>query len=268
MWLAIVLAARLGAQTNVAAKPEFLPHPAESTKRIEYFLAQPHGAGPWPMLVFVHGHQDGDRPGGAVYATTGMLQRTAAKGILAAAVSQPGYGQSDGPPDFAGPRTQDAIIAVVEHLRGRRDVRSDRVGLYGYSRGAIAAAMVGVKLPSLRVLILGAGMYDVRDGYRRLDRSRPELDGLAKNMEREIGTAYAERSALPLAGRIQAATLLLHGEKDDRCPLQGAKQLAEALERSGTPVTLEVFPNAGHGIPPAQREKPIDAFIERWLLTR
>jgi dipeptidyl aminopeptidase/acylaminoacyl peptidase len=248
-----------------------LQHPTDHAKRIEFLWTKPTGAGPWPLLVFVHGHQDGARPGAAVYATQGTLQNMAQRGIVAVAVSQPGYGRSDGPPDFAGPFTQKAITAVIEYMRDAPYVMRDRVGLYGYSRGAIAAAVVATQLSGLRMLILGAGMYDLEDGHRRLNRSVPELDGLAKNIEREAGTSresFRDRSVLPVARRIKAATLLLHGAKDDRCPVDQAKELASQLERVGTQVTLTVFPEAGHGIPSADREGPINAFIDRWLLER
>jgi dipeptidyl aminopeptidase/acylaminoacyl peptidase len=249
----------------------FLPHPHDSTKRIEYFIAKPADSGPWPVLLFVHGHQEGDRPGAAFYKSQGTLQQMAERGIVGVAVSQPGYGQSDGPPDFAGPRTQAAIVTVIDHLRRQPFVIADRVGLYGYSRGAIAVSMVATQVRDLAVLILGAGIYDMADAYKRLDRSVPQLDGLARNVEREAGTsreAFLQRSALPNAPRITAATLLLHGARDDRSPIGGAQQLAEALRGGGVPVTLEIFPDAAHSIPAESRVAPINSFIERWLISR
>jgi dipeptidyl aminopeptidase/acylaminoacyl peptidase len=61
----------------------------------------------------------------------------------------------------------------------------------------------------------------MKDAYQRLDRSVPELEGLAKH-----------------------------------------------LDRAGTPVVLNIFPDAGHSIPAGDREAPINAFIDRWLLGR
>lgn len=45
------------------------------------------------------------RDGGESYVKVGRLGMMAARGYVAAAVSQPGYGNSDGPPDFCGPFT-------------------------------------------------------------------------------------------------------------------------------------------------------------------
>ena len=51
---------------------EFVRHRADAAKLIELFWAKPEAAGPWPAVVFVHGHQDvRNRIGGTVYAETG-----------------------------------------------------------------------------------------------------------------------------------------------------------------------------------------------------
>ena len=81
----------------------------------------------------------------------------ATRGYVAAAVSQPGYGKSDGPPDYCGPFTQDAVQAAVEFLRRQTFIDPTRIALYGYSRGAIVASMVATKVAAV---VLGAGAYD------------------------------------------------------------------------------------------------------------
>ena len=191
-WLCIggiALGMPLTAQQFSGVTTAFIPHPTDSAKRVEFLCAKPNGTGPWPMLVFVHGHQVGSRVGGSVYVTQGTLQRIAERGIVAVAVSQPGYGQSDGPPDYAGPTTQAAIAAVIERMRQESYVMRDRVGLFGYSRGAIAAAMVATRITDLKIVILGAGIHDLQDRINRLDRSVPQLAGIAENIEREAGNS-------------------------------------------------------------------------------
>jgi dipeptidyl aminopeptidase/acylaminoacyl peptidase len=195
----------------------------------------------------------------------------AERGVVAVAVSQPGYGKSDGPPDYAGPSTQAAMAAVIERMRQESYVVRDRVGLFGYSRGAIAAAMLATRIRDLRVLILGAGIYDLKDRYERLDRSSPQLAGIAANIEQEAGTsaqAFRARSVLHIVQAIKATTLLLHGANDDRSPLDGTEKFARKLKEGGTRVELKIFPEAGHFIPIADQEQAINAFLDRWLLTR
>ena len=78
------------------------------------------------------------------------MGRMASRGYVAAAVSQPGYGQSDGPPDFCGPYTQAAVMKAIDFLRQMPVVQPQHVALYGYSRGAIVASMVVTRTHSWR----------------------------------------------------------------------------------------------------------------------
>ena len=72
---------------------------------VELFLAKPDGQGPWPLIVFVHGHQSAPRPGARVFirldrrpalATVdeGRLEQMRQRGYVAAAVSLAGYGDT------------------------------------------------------------------------------------------------------------------------------------------------------------------------------
>jgi dipeptidyl aminopeptidase/acylaminoacyl peptidase len=63
--------------------------------------------------------------------------------------------------------------------------------------------------------------------------------------------------------------LLLHGERDYRCPVIGGMAMFTALQLRGVPSELVIFPDEGHWI-----EKPRNAeawygavlgWLERWL---
>ena len=242
---------------------EFLSHPDEPSKRIEIFWARPAGEGVFPILIYIHGHQEGPRPGAAVYATGDILKREAARGWVAVAVSQPGYGKSDGPPDFCGPRSQRAVIAVIDHFRRQPFVDARRIGLYGYSRGAVVAAMVATRVQDLAALVLGGGIYDLKETLPRL------APGIQQNIEMEAGKsdeAFRARSAMQLAEQIRTPTLILHGEIDDRASAESARRFGARLEKAGTAVKVVIFPATGHGIPPAERAPHVDPFLARYLL--
>jgi len=262
--LVIVGIARVLAQpaSIEPVRSESLAHPDEQRKRIEVFWTKPSGEGPWPVLILIHGHQMGDRPGAKVYVESGGLERFAAPGMLVAAVSQPGYGKSDGPADFCGPRSQRAIIAAIDYFRKQPFVDAKRIALFGYSRGAGVAAMVATRVPDLAAVVLGAGIYDLRATYSRLE------PGIQQNIDREAGTseeAYRVRSAIFHVDRIKAPTLVLHGEQDDRASAESAKAFGAALEKTGTPVRVVIFPGVGHGIPPAQQNAEWAPFLRQHL---
>src|SRR6266436_5466393 len=135
---------------------ELLPHSPDRAKAVELFWAKPEGNGPFSAILFIHGHQEPSRPGGSVYAKTGRLALMAKRGFVAAAMSQPVYGNSAGPPDFCGPFTQQAAFAALDFLRRETFVKPGKVALFGYSRGAIVAAMVATQDSALATVVLGA----------------------------------------------------------------------------------------------------------------
>jgi dipeptidyl aminopeptidase/acylaminoacyl peptidase len=228
-------------------------------RKIELFLAKPASPGPAPTVLFIHGHQEGPRNGGEIYVASGRLGIMARRGYVAAALSQPGYGNSDGPADFCGPVTQDAALRALEYLRGLPFVDADKIVLYGYSRGAIVAAMVATRDARLAAAVLGAGAYDFFSWYPT------PLRGIDRNIEAEAGTsaaAFRDRSALYHADRIRAAVLLLHGERDERIPVQQAQAFGAQLAARGVAVRLKIFPNAMHSIPSEEQFREVYPFLD------
>jgi dipeptidyl aminopeptidase/acylaminoacyl peptidase len=125
---------------------------------------------------------------------------------VAAALSQPGYGNCGGQPDFCGPFTQQAALVALDFLRQQTFVKPGKIALFGYSRGAIVAAMVATQDQSLAAAPLGAGCYDFFTW-------NPTTPGIAWNIAEEAGTsseAYLARSAIYHAEKIKAPGLLLH----------------------------------------------------------
>jgi dipeptidyl aminopeptidase/acylaminoacyl peptidase len=240
----------------------FLPHHQNSSKKIEVFWTKPEAPGPWPAILFIHGHQEQLRNGGEAFVRTGRLGIMASRGYVAAALSQPGYGNSDGPPDFCGPFTQEAVLVAIDFLRNQPFVNPHKVVLYGYSRGAIVASMVATKDPKLTAVVLGAGAYNFFSWYPT------PLRGIDANIEREAGTsaeAFRARSAIYHADKIKVPVLLLHGAQDERVPVQQTEAFAEKLQAHGVAVKLKIFPNARHGIPIDDQYREIYPFLEQSL---
>jgi dipeptidyl aminopeptidase/acylaminoacyl peptidase len=240
----------------------FLPHRQHPSKQIEIFWTTPVGAGPWPAVLFVHGHQEPFREGGEAYVKNGRLGRTASRGYVAAAVSQPGYGHSDGPPDFCGPYTQDAVLGALAFLRTQPFVQPHKVALYGYSRGAIVASMVATQDPQLAAVVLGAGAYNFFHWYPT------PIRGIDANIEHEAGTsaaAFRARSAILHVDTITAPILLLHGAQDERVSVQQAEAFADALRAKQIAVRVKIFPHARHRMPIEAQDREIDPFLEESL---
>jgi len=242
-------------------------HPDLPTATIEYFIEQPKGPGPWPTIIFLHGHQDFSKNvGGRVFADWGVLQRFAREGYLAVSVSLPGYGNSTGPRDFAGPYSQNAVVAVMDYLKKEKRSIPDRIVLHGTSIGAVTSALIGARDEHLAGLVLISGLYDLPSFFEQ-NGSTAALEVKAAAVAQTGGglDALRSRSALLVADRIKAETLILNGALDDRTDASQARQLAAAITAAGGDATAQIFPNAGHEIPLADREAIIAAFMRQTL---
>ena len=74
---------------------EFIPNPVAPGERIEFFWDKPEGPAPFPVVVFLHGHQEPGpgRIGGRAFIDYGVLEAYARAGVLAVSVLQPRYGE-------------------------------------------------------------------------------------------------------------------------------------------------------------------------------
>jgi dipeptidyl aminopeptidase/acylaminoacyl peptidase len=241
---------------------EWLPHSQDRTKKVELFWAQPAGEGPYPAVLLIHGHPEQLRNGGKALVKAGCLGRIASRGYVAASVSQPGYGHSDGPPNYCGPFTQEAVVVALAFLRTQPVVHPQKVALYGYSRGAIVASMVAIRDPTLAAVVLGTGAHDLATLYPT------GIRGIDANIRQEAGTsveAFPARSAIYHADKIEAPVLLLHGARDECLPVRQPEAFAEQLKAQGVAVKLQIFANATHRIPMDEQDQEISPFLEQFL---
>ncbi|MDF3034623.1 MAG: Alpha/beta hydrolase family protein [Alphaproteobacteria bacterium] len=253
---------------SCGANPYFIKNSRENKKQVEYFVKYPPKLREKnPLIILIHGHQEGLRPGGKDFFEDGSLERYAQKGFIAVSISQPGYGKSDGSPDFCGPLSQAALKSVITIFKKRSDVNPDKVFLYGISRGAVVAAMVATQDPSLGGIILNAGIYNLRTviGQKNLPNITKVAEGMIANIEKEAGLngeSMHLRSAVDYVTKIKSPVLMFHGINDDRNPVSQAKEFHENLLKSGVSAELYLFP-CGHCTPIEERKLLVDKFLDK-----
>src|SRR5215467_5055003 len=80
-------------------------------KTVEAISFQPAGDGPFPGVLMIPGFE------GTARDLVPLGIRFANARLAGVAVSQPGFGKSDGPPDFVGPRTLEVLTAAYRKLQ-------------------------------------------------------------------------------------------------------------------------------------------------------
>lgn len=249
------------------ADAQLMAHPDDNTAKIEYFVEQPLGAGPWPTIIFLHGYQPPSaRIGGRAFVNWGVLQRYREQGYLAVSVSLPGFGGSTGQEDYAGPFAQHAVQSVIEKLRSDQLAMPSKVLIHGVSLGAVTGALIGANDNQIAGLVLISGLYDFPQYFSGRMSSGTAL--VKRVIDQQTGgsmEALRARSALPLAAQIKASTLILNGAKDDRTDPNQAVRFGEAINKSGGKAIAHIYPDFGHEIPVSAREAEVQAFIDATL---
>ena len=226
-------------------------------KHVEAISFEPRGDGRRPGLLLIPGHATTARdwiPNGLTYARNGFA------GL---AVSQPGYGTSEGPGDYVGPRTIKVLIEGYRRLQREPFVDAKRMGIVGYSRGGMAASLLAVQLSDVKAAVLGGGVYDFKRAY-----AETAFDGIRENMKAETGMtddAIKARSSILRMEDLRCPVLILHGEKDLNVPVSQAYLLRDRLTALKKEFEIQIFPDRNHAIGPENLYKYSLDFLRRKL---
>ncbi len=224
---------------------------------VEAVVVRPEGGAPRPAIVLVPGFSR------TAYDMLPVAVRLAREGFVPIAVTQPGFGASAGPADFAGPRTYAALPAAAERFAAEPYVDRARRGIYGYPRGGLAAAPLAGRTDLFRAAVLGGGIYDFEAAFRQVS-----LPGIVENMRAEAGdSAEAIRFRSPIHDLegLDGPVLIVHGENDANAPLGQARALAARLAELGREDELIDDPGRDHALAVADIVVPAAAFFRRHL---
>ncbi|HUS12360.1 MAG TPA: prolyl oligopeptidase family serine peptidase [Pyrinomonadaceae bacterium] len=225
--------------------------------RIEALSFQPAGEGKFPGLLLIPGYQRSAPD----YLNLGRI--LGQQGFASVAVTQPGFGKSEGKADYVGPNTIYALKAGFDKFQHEPYVDKKKMGIFGYSRGGMAASLLAVRLPELRAAVFGAGIYDFKTAYDEI-----KMEGIRENMKLESGMtekAIKDRSSLFQMKNLPCPVLILHGEKDQNVPVSQALLLRDRLTKLHKVFEIKLFPNAEHSIPTDEFVPLVIDFFNRRL---
>lgn len=153
-------------------------------------------------------------------------------------------------------------IAACQYLCHTGRVDPKRIAIRGTSAGGMTVLLA---LAESDLFAAGVSLYGVTDLYAlAMETHKFEshyLEGLIGPLP-DSEALYRARSPQNVVARIRAPVLLLHGMEDRIVPPEQARQLARALQKSGTYCVLQEFPDEGHGF---RRESTIRAAFEAEL---
>jgi len=215
---------------------------ASDKSKMEGLLFKPHGDGPFPALIMIHG-----------YGADCFLFKDSGKGYgkinyVVLAPSMIGFGRSKGYSDFGGPKTLKGLSDGIEYLKSLPYVDKNKIVIYGFSRGAHAASLLITQSKDVKAAVLIGGIYDFEKHYNYIYTREPKT---RKLIEDEVGVSkkeWAKRSVINYIENIECPIFIIHGEKDERSSTEQANLLADALSKKQKAFELFIVPGADHGL--------------------
>jgi dipeptidyl aminopeptidase/acylaminoacyl peptidase len=246
------------------------------TRRVEIYWQKPSVVDgknqKYPAIIYVHGMQKGHKPGGLGFVNAGILSSDAKRGFFSVTLSLPGYGQSDGHPDFCGAESQASLSSALSYVSKRPDIDPDHIGIVGISCGATVAGMVATR-SHVSALVLISGFYDFREMVQKWQTTDwPLPPAIKKELEQNvvkdggIESASAVRSLMPHVLRLTMPILLISGGHDHIVDVRQSERLHRLLDRQGTPNVFLLDGGAKHNIPVQYWRKKEERFLDARLL--
>jgi dipeptidyl aminopeptidase/acylaminoacyl peptidase len=217
-------------------------------QRIQSFVVTPPGDGPFPTVMSVHGGPEWHERETFDPETQALVDEGYAVALVNYRGST-GYGIAFrraliGDPWF--PETED-IVAGLDALIAAGIADPDRVAFAGWSWGGCLACLnEGLHPERWSAVFAGIAAGDMIAAHYA---SMPEIQaydvGMYGGTPQEVPDLYRERNPMTYVDRAIAPVLVIAGENDPRCPIEGITPWVEALRSRGVPVQVHLYP-AGH----------------------
>lgn len=148
-----------------------------------------------------------------------------------------------------GTKIQDDILLATKYAIQQGIADKNKICIFGVSFGGYSALQSAIKSPELFKCAIGyAGVYDLTMLYEEGDIELFKWGDAY--LDKTLGTDKAkqiEQSPVYNVDKLKAAVLLIHGEEDERAPLEHAEKLRDALDEKGHPYEWLIKNKEGHG---------------------
>lgn len=139
------------------------------------------------------------------------------------------------------------VIRVVDAVAQRPDCDSSRMAAMGGSFGGYMTNWLGGQTDRFRCLVSHAGIFSFSTFHGTTDYSAWWAFGLGATPYEDFA-AYDRYSPQRYVPNWRSPTLVVHGDRDYRCPIGEALSQFEGLQLHGVDSELVVFPDEGHWI--------------------
>mgnify|MGYP005994125667 CR=1 FL=1 len=232
--------------------------------KIKGFLVEPKSKGKYPCIIYNRG---GNREFGSLkaYHAATRLGQIAKEGYVIIASQYRGNEGSEGQEEFGGNDVNDVVI-LPQVLKEITRANTDKIGMYGWSRGGMMTYIALTKTDKIKAAIVGGA---VSDGFA-LVKDRPDLEDvvhaeLIPNYTSNKKEELTKRSAVKWADRFskEVPILILHGNSDWRVKPEQSLIMALEFEKQRIPYRLIMFEGGDHGI--TEHRNEVNREVLNWF---
>jgi dipeptidyl aminopeptidase/acylaminoacyl peptidase len=232
------------------SQPEQISFPASDGTPLHGWIMKPAGfkeGEKYPLVLEIHGGPH------AMYANTyfNEFQVLASEGYAVLYINprgSHGYGQqfvNAVRGDYGGGDYQDVMDAVDYALENYDYIDKDRLGVTGGSYGGFMTNWIVGHTDRFRAAVTQRSISNWISFYGVSDIGYYFTEWQIKADLNDLETLW-KHSPLAYADKIKTPLLILHSEKDYRCPIEQAEQLFIALKRQGKETKFIRFPESNH----------------------
>ena len=226
--------------------------------------------GPYPLMVTPHGGPTG---GVTPHYGVGRSYRLQAEGI---AVFSPNFRGSVGfGLEFAEANIGDMggmdwhdVNSGIDYLVERGIADPDRIGIGGGSYGGYMSAWAVTQSTRFRAAVPRAGIFDWRAFHGKSYLNGWEVVHYGGTEPWDVLDLWEKFSPINHVRNVETPTLIVHGDLDLSCPVEGAYAFYRALVDLGVETELVVYPREGHGVNEKKHSKDQTRRSEQWIIDR
>jgi dipeptidyl aminopeptidase/acylaminoacyl peptidase len=238
-------------------EPEQVIFPASDGMLIHGQLFRPAAMQPgerYPAILFFHGGSRrqmllGFHHRGYYHNAYALNQYLASQGYIVLSVnyrSGIGYGMAFREAlhyGAVGASEFNDVMGAGLYLRGRSDVDSARIGLWGGSYGGYLTALGLARASDL--FAAGVDIHGVHDWNVVIKNFRPDYDAARSP---ELAQLALQSSPMPYVADWSSPVLFIHGDDDRNVPFSETVDVVEALrQKTNTHFEQLIFPDEVHG---------------------
>lgn len=158
-------------------------------------------------------------------------------------------GLDTGEDEFGGQDIED-VLALFELIDASPVADPNRIGMFGWSRGAIMSFLVATRSDRVAAIAVGGAPTDILKEVA----VRPEMERVFEaripNYAADREAALKSRSVMYWAEKLPKSTpiLILHGQSDANVTVNSALDLAAELQVLEIPYRLVIYENGTHAL--------------------